>query len=292
MRVRVLPRAGSPAARAVLTVRAAGEKLGITAALSARLARGPRPPVLMTLVYRRAGAPLVEGLVRDLLAEAEAVGSSARAVLWALDEPAPQLAAWTLGHGPGARLDLHARMREHALGSAAASGGEQPYWVVSDDDVRYARGSVGRLVALMARGGIDVAGPAHCATSEWNHSFTLARPFTVARSCHFVETGPVLAFSPRAQERLLPFPVGSAAGWGMEAHWSSRTQEGLRSAIVDAVAVDHLVPMGGSYDAVAEWENCRAFTRRYGVEDVSDLKTVVGAWRAWQPRAPWLTTPG
>lgn len=161
--------------------------------------------------------------------------------------------------------------------------------MVSDDDVRYSRGSVGQLVALMEEGRIDVAGPAHAATSEWNHSFTLARPFTVARSSQFVETGPVLAFSPRAQERVLPFPQGSAAGWGMEAHWSSRTQEGLRSAVVDAVAVDHLVPMGGSYDAAAEWERCRAFTRRYGVEDVSDLKQVVGTWRAWQRRAPWLT---
>lgn len=286
--MRVLPRAGSPAARAVLTVRAAGQRLGITAALSARLTRGPRPPVLMTLVYRRAGAALVEGLVRDLLAEAQAAGSSARAVLWALDEPAPQLEPWTLGHGPGARLSLHERMREHAVGSGES--GELPYWVISDDDVRYSRGSVGQLVALMEKGRIDVAGAAHAATSEWNHSFTLARPFTVARSSLFVETGPVLAFSPRAQGRVLPFPEGSAAGWGMEAHWSSRTQEGLRSAIVDAVAVDHLVPMGGSYDAVAEWERCRAFTRRYGVEDVSDLKQVVGSWRAWQPVAPWPTS--
>lgn len=126
--MRVLPRAGSPAARAVLTARAAGQQLGITAALATRIARGTRPPVLMTLVYRRAGAALVTGLVRDLLAEAQAAGSSARAVLWALDEPAPELEEWTLGHGPGARLALHERMREHAVGPAAPPGGEElPY---------------------------------------------------------------------------------------------------------------------------------------------------------------------
>jgi len=234
--------------------------------------------VLLTVVYRHGNAGTVSALVDD------ALEGGARIVLWALDAPAPSLEHLTLGSGPGGRLALHERMRASASSDTVV---DDRWWVISDDDVRLPRGGVTRLAALAQRGGLDVVGAAHAPGSEWNHSFTLARPLSVMRRGLFVETGPVLALSPRAQRTLLPLPEGSAAGWGMEAYWSSRTQPGLRSGLVDAVAVDHLVPMGGSYDASAEWERCRAFTRRYGVDDVSDLKTTLGTWRPWRSRPPW-----
>lgn len=286
--MRLLPRAGSSAADAVLVALGLVARLDPTAALAARRVRGAEPPVLLTVVYRRENAATVTALVDD------ALGGGVRVVLWALDAPHPSLEHLTLGSGPGGRLALHERMRASATtaetadpAGAAGAAEQERWWVVSDDDVRLPRGGVSRLAALAQRGGLDVAGAAHAPGSEWNHSFTLARPLSVARRGLFVETGPVLVLSPRAQQTLLPLPEGSAAGWGMEAYWSSQTQPGLRSGLVDAVAVEHLVPMGGSYDASAEWERCRAFTRRYGVEDVSDLKTTLGTWRPWRSHAPW-----
>lgn len=279
--MRLLPRAGSSAAAAVLVALGLVARLDPTAAVTARRVRGSAPPVLLTVVYRRENAATVTALVDDARAD------GARVVLWALDAPAPSLEHLTLGSGPGARLALHERMRASATTDATDTAGEERWWVISDDDVRLPRGGVSRLAGVAQRGGLDVAGAAHAPGSEWNHSFTLARPLSVVRLGRFVETGPVLVLSPRAQRTLLPLPEGSLAGWGMEAYWSSQTQPGLRSGLVDAVAVDHLVPMGGSYDATAEWERCRAFTRRFGVDDVSDLKTTLGTWRPWRSRPRW-----
>lgn len=238
------------------------------------------PPVVLALVYRSRNAATVHALL-------EGAGLPLTVALWALDEVAPQLAAQTVGCGPGGRFAL----LERAVSASGAGAGS--WLVLADDDVHLSRGSLADLVRAALFVGFDVTQPAHGKGSTHFWALNRHRPLTYARSTRFVETGPLLLMSPRARAACLPLPPEFAMGIGSEAVWGGRPE--LRTGVVDAVTMVHTGTVGGAYDAPAEWDRTaptvRSLLRDVGAETVQDLQRVDGAWRLWQQRPPWRNAP-
>ncbi|PWJ55119.1 hypothetical protein SAMN06264364_10440 [Quadrisphaera granulorum] len=284
----LLPRRDSAAGRAVVTTAGLVERLDPSAmSLPLALRRSSTPPAVVTCVYRRRNADLVTALAGP---EHERLASGTRWSSWALDESAPELAASTVGTGPGARLELHEAMLERAVPR------EDDYWVITDDDVRLPAGGMQLLLRVAAAAGLDVSGPSHSYTSFWSHRFTLKRPLSIARLTHFVEIGPIVVLSPRARAALLPLPTASVTGWGLESYWSSLRRPDLRCGLIDAVTVRHLTPMGTGYDAEAEYERGVEFAQSLGVDDFQAdqraMMTTVATWRPGQVSPPWVVRAG
>lgn len=242
-----------------------------------RLHRADAPPVGVAVygVYRRRNVATVTDLVAGL-----AAGS---VHLHALDEVDPGLADRTRGHGPGDRVPL---LRALVEAHPPAPGD----WVVTvDDDVTFAGAGLERFVALAAAGGLDVAGPAHLPVSHHSYRVTRVVPLSTARETRFVEVGPVVAFSPRAAERVLPFPSDARMGWGLDVSWTLEAEGALRFGVVDATPVVHHGAVGAAYDQAAE----EAYQRRHldaaGVASAHDLARNTGrTWRPWQRRPRWV----
>src|SRR5205814_2280642 len=106
-----------------------------------------------------------------------------------------------------------------------------------------------RLVHAGSSLGLDLFQPAHSRRSITAYPFVRMRAPLFARETTFVEQGPLVVLSRGAQRRLLPFPGDMGMGWGVEARWAAAAREtGLRSGIVDAVAIRHPSSYGLSYD--------------------------------------------
>jgi len=245
-----------------------------------RLPTLPAVPSSTTyLVYRRRNAAVVAALLRD----AEAAGGAAH--LWALDEPAPELAPWTRGSGPEPKFPLLRKM----IGDHPPRPGDVV--VVADDDVRFRRGSLGRFLALMAAAGLDLAQPPHAGPRNISHLITVGRARTLARLTTFVEIGPIFALSPRLFDRWLADLDGVAMGWGLEARWGLYPREGYRLGIIDAVTIRHLGKVGIAYDrpeAVAERD---AMLAAAGLTSIEELAVTLDRWPRGTAVAPWLETP-
>lgn len=221
-------------------------------------------PFAFYSVYRRRNAATLKPLLD------EAHGTVA---LWALDEPAPELADVTLGSGPGTKFDLLNRMIE-----AAPPAGR---WAVfSDDDYLLERGSLTQFVSLAEAGGFSLAQPSHVPDSHWSHHVTVTQPRSTARRTQFVEIGPVFAVNPKAG--VLPFPHDAGMGWGLDFQWS-RTP-GLILGVIDHVRIRHLEPVGQAYDLAAEQASQ---TVTEDEQMVRDAERVGKPWRPWQASAPW-----
>ncbi len=244
-----------------------------------RLPTLPAVPSSTTyLVYRRRNAAVVAALLRQV----EAAGGVAH--LWALDEPAPELASWTRGCGPEPKFPLLRRMIEEnppRPGDAVA---------IADDDVRFRRGSFGRFLAVMAAAGLDLAQPPHAGPRNISHLITVGRARTLARLTTFVEIGPIFALSPRLFDRWRADLDGVAMGWGLEARWGAYPREGYRLGIVDAVTIRHLGRVGVAYDrpeAVAERD---AMLAAAGLTSIEELAVTLDRWPRGTGIAPWLGT--
>ena len=224
--------------------------------------RSPRSgcDVALVGVYRGDGA-----VVRELLA---GLPADATVRLWSLDDQIPDsLAALTVGAGPGTRFTLLNR-----LIATIPFDSRRDALVVVDDDVRFDVGDVARLVGTGMRLGYDIYQPAHVADSQVNWRFVRRRSLTVARDTDFVEQGPLLVLSGRAQQHLLPLPEDMGMGWGVEVRWWAAAQHhALRMGIIDAAAVSHLVPTAGGYDRPAQQAILDAEVARGGLTDLGDL---------------------
>jgi hypothetical protein len=236
----------------------------------------PVPPSSMYLVYRRRNASVVLSLIREV----EAAGGVAH--LWALDEPAPELAAWTRGGGAEPKFPLVRKLIEL---SPPRNG---DHVVVSDDDVAFRRGSYGQFLAVMAAAGLDLAQPPHAGPRNISHLITIARARTLARLSTFVEIGPIFALSPRLFPRWMKDLDGVTMGWGLEARWSAYPREGFRMGLVDAVTIRHLGKVGVAYDrpeAVAERD---AMLSAAGLTSIAELAVTLDSWPRGTKAAPWL----
>jgi hypothetical protein len=142
-----------------------------------------------------------------------------------------------------------------------ATGDDQDWILVCDDDVDLPPRFLDRFVALCEALGLDIAQPAQSALSHAAWDVTRRRP-GIARITGFVEIGPVTAFSRRAASELLPFPE-LRFGWGLDNHWAAVARErGWTLGVVDALPVRH------------EWQPiAEHYTRREATEEAVDFLT-------------------
>jgi hypothetical protein len=212
--------------------------------------------VALVCVYRRRNA----SSVRALIAGAPA---GTHIALWALDEAVPDLEALTVGTGPGGRLHLVNRLADAVPVTDVL--------VISDDDISFVVGDIGRLVAAGSAVGFDVFQPAHSALSRTAFRFTRKRLLLFARETTFVEQGPLVVLDRRAREQLLPFPGDFGMGWGIEVRWSrTAAEQQLRLGIVDAVAIRHS-QAARTYDDGPERVQMQRELDAAGLDTVTDL---------------------
>jgi hypothetical protein len=236
------------------------------------------------MVYRQRNEPIV----REILDAPIRRGWSIN--LWALDGVADTLAAYTRGEGKGSKFALYNKLLE------AAPPATSDVVVFSDDDFRFRRGDLPRFVALMSIVGLDVAQPVHATGRNAFHDITLRRGDALARLTGFVEIGPVVAFSPRARARLVPFPPDAGMGWGLEFEWAQLAGVGHRLGTVDAVSLDHLFPPGSEYDGADAWYEMERRLARVGIPLTEWRGETTCVWpahavfrpRAWRRARPTL----
>ena len=238
------------------------------------LGANPSGPVLLVSVYRERNAAVLEPVVTEALDR----GWDVR--LWALDHTSPLLAAPTVGVGTGSRFPL--------LNAVVGAADLERYeWiVVVDDDVWLPRRSLGVLLSVAEQAGLDLVQPAHSARSHHTFDINTRRPLAIARQTSFVESGPAFAVRRPWTTRVLPFAPDHEMGWGVELEWHDLAGEGARLGIIDAVAVRHLVPIGGGYPKDREAAVLEGRLRERGFAAFGDVQRTLGVWRAWQPRPP------
>ena len=236
----------------------------------------PAPSPQVIAIYRARNA---ERLSRVLTAGAS---GSRPWGLWALDEVAPSLAAWTVGQGPGGKFDLLNKIL-HLMPST-----DHLPLVVTDDDIDLRRGTLTGLCALMATAGLDLAQPAHARRSQSSYEFNRRRRGSRARLTTFVEIGPVFAMAPAWRAAFAPFPADLGMGWGLELLWARQREHGCRLGVVDAVTVHH--PDYPTLGYAQEVEEARAQTlmQEAGVSTMREAQQVLGTWWPWQPQPSWL----
>jgi hypothetical protein len=145
-----------------------------------------------------------------------------------------------------------------------ARGADAGWLVIADDDVAFVTPSAPKmLLAVAAAQNLDISQPAHARGSYRNHVITRQRILASARETTFVEIGPVVAFSPRARDLVLPFPDGGM-GWGVELEWTALRERGLRLGILDCVALLHLAPTAGTYGVEQELHDLEERVRKHG----------------------------
>lgn len=232
-------------------------------AIRLRLRKAHTPSALVVGVYRRDNAAFMRSVLDD----------SQDIRLWALDESAPHLERYTVGVGPGARMDLL---------NLLIADSQSPYTVIVDDDIVFERGSLSRLLQLTERYELDLCQAAQSPRGYPSHSITIRRRFSALRLTNFVEIGPLLVIGPRLREQLLPFPEGFGMGIGLDVRWSGLHQ--ARSghyAVVDAVVVRHLKPTGLAYDKGAEAHQLERELMALGLQSLAEVFRTFGVVRPW-----------
>lgn len=222
-------------------------------------------------VYRTANVGRVCAALRDL-------PDGVEVRLWALDAVAPALAAATAGHGPGIRCALLNRLIRTLPPGAAARA-----LVLLDDDVEFVVGDLGRLVATGDLHQLDLWQPAHTATSHASFGFVRRRWLSVVRTTSFVEQGPVVVLSDRAQQALLPLPEDLGMAWGVEMRWATSAERaGLRLGILDAAGLRHVTPGGAAYDRDEQEQVLAAELASAGLFHITDAHRELGRVSVWR----------
>jgi hypothetical protein len=225
-------------------------------------------------IYRRVNA----ATLRLFLAQAGSAVGEVR--LWALDEPHPDLAPWTLGSGPGMKFELLNALLEKSDPMPRAP------IVIVDDDVVFRRGDLTGLLRTMERAGFGLAQPAHSLISLATYSFNRVRPLTRARLTTFVEIGPLFVVAPECRHEVLPFPPDFGMGWGLELEWVRRMDH-CPLGVVDASTVVHLVRPNVSYRVAEEDERLHDMLEAAGMRTIEEAQRELGVWRRWQRAPPW-----
>ena len=237
----------------------------------------PAPSPQVIGIYRARNA---ERLARLLTAGAQGPHHWG---LWALDEPAPALAPWTVGQGPGGKFDLLNEILRRMPPT------DHLPLVVTDDDIDLRRGTLTGLCAVMAAAGLDLAQPAHAHRSQSSYEFNRRRRGARARLTTFVEIGPVFAMAPAWRAAFAPFPADLGMGWGLELLWARQRANGCRLGVVDAVTVHHPDYPTLGYAQEVEEARAQAYLREAGVTTMREAQQVLGTWWPWQRSSPWST---
>jgi hypothetical protein len=158
---------------------------------------------------------------------------------------------------------------------------------VSDDDLRFVKGDVVRLVTLCDRAGFDLAQPARAFGTQRSHEITAAVPRSRARATTFVESGPLFVVGPRCRDRILPLPEQRGMGWGVEIDWHDLRADGCRLGIVDATPVEHLGDWGEDYDFTDMRRELLAELETHGHPMWAGMRETLVVWRPWQWKPRW-----
>lgn len=229
----------------------------------------PVVPFTLVCVYRKENA-------QNVIALRPQLGST---YLWALDSVDSKLKEVTYGQGPGNRFELLNRL----LSFRASS---DDWLVVVDDDVRLTRGSLAFAVGTSALGAFDLSGISHSRWSYLNWGCTLHKTNSIARVTRYVEQGPSLILSPKAQRVILPFPEDIGMGWGVEAIWGGKRE--LRLGTLDAVHLRHLRPVNRSvYGVDSEWAQAMSLLESSGFSSWSEMQHTLETWNYGQATPPW-----
>jgi hypothetical protein len=241
---------------------------------STNFALASDPPVLLLAVYRSRNASLVQALLRQ-------VNTKAEIRLWALGEIAPELAAHTIGSGPGTRFANLNKLYE-------AKPIEPGSWVViADDDVLFVRGSLTRTISIMKTAGLSLAQPSQSILGWWTSPFNVARPFLVARDSNYVEQGPLVVVDPEFAEIILPLTDENDMGWGIEAEWYRAKEGKYRIGVIDDCRVAHCARAGATYPGGPEKRSMNARLHKAGIGSLYQLQSVNGYWWRWQRTPSW-----
>lgn len=225
-------------------------------------------------VYRHRNAELVEGLIKP------ALSYGWRTAWWALDRRHPSLDAFTVGEGPGEKP----RLVNETL---RRSGFLADWTVVADDDIRFRRGDVIRLVDVCQHGRFDLAQPALAPRTHASHPITIAQRHVRARTTTFVESGPMLVIGPRFRDAILPLAEHLGMGWGIEFDWIDLLDQGCRLGIVDSEVIDHLGKVAADYDSGEMRRRIGEELAARGATDWKALQHTLEVWRRWQRKPPW-----
>jgi len=241
----------------------------------ARAARGGgRDPVHVYGLYGADQADSMARAVAELRGSRRPVGLT----LGALDEAEPSLADVTAATGMrgGGKFENLNRL----LADAPPTGAR---WViVIDDDVGLPQGFLDRFLHVAERLGFQLAQPA--LTHESHAAWPVMRRsrWTVARTTHMVEIGPLTAFEAPVAEALLPFPP-LRMGWGLDAHWGALALEhGWRLGVVDATPIAHSSRLTAStYDRAEAVEELRRFLEHRPWIPRETANSVIEKHREW-----------
>ncbi len=231
----------------------------------------------MLCIYRERNQPAVTGLVE------QAQRRGIKIVLWALDNPLAELAAYTVGCGPGPRMDLLNRLWQ----TAKADGCYQ--LIIADDDIYFTRGSLEQLLGAAIVCEFGIAQPAHDWTSNYSYPINRTRPFLLARHSTFVEPGPLIVVTQPWVDQVMPFPKNFGMGWGIWLLWQKLQSKGCKLGIIDCVTVNHPSPVAAEYtsDLHVEYSRLRSIIRENGFQSAKDAQQILGTWKFWQPVPPW-----
>lgn len=157
----------------------------------------------MLCIYRERNEPTVTVLVE------QAQRHGIKIVLWALDNPLAELAAYTVGCGPGPRMDLFNRLWQTVKSDSCYQ------LILADDDISFTRGSLDQLLGAAAVCEFGIAQPAHDLTSKYSYPVNRTRPFLLARHSTFVEPGPLVVVTQPWIDQVMPFPKNFGMGYGV-----------------------------------------------------------------------------
>jgi hypothetical protein len=236
----------------------------------------PRPSTMLC-IYRARNQASVTALIE------QAQQQGMNIALWALDDPLPELSVFTVGCGPGPRMNLLNRLWQ------AVAGDDCDQLVIADDDISVTRGSLDQLLRAAITCEFGIAQPAHDWTSKTSYSINRRRPFLRARQTTFVEPGPMFVVTQPWIDHVLPFPENFGMGWGLWVLWLKLQAKGCKLGIIDCVTVNHPSPIGSEYASAlrVESERLRSLLHEQGFQEARDAHKTLGTWKMWEPIPPW-----
>ncbi|WP_257222207.1 MULTISPECIES: hypothetical protein [unclassified Acinetobacter] len=125
------------------------------------------------------------------------------------------------------------------------------YLIISDDDIHILADFIDLYLLYVEKFALKIAQPARTFYSFHDHKICLAQKNVTCRATNFVEIGPIFSIHRTVYGDILPFPVESPMGYGLDFIWPKIAEKKyFRIGIVDATPVDHSYrPQGKTYSA-------------------------------------------
>lgn len=137
--------------------------------------------------------------------------------------------------------------------------------LIIDDDIAIPDNFLDLLLYFAHSCGLKLAQPAHRFLSYATFEVTERHWASMVRRTAFVEIGPVSLLHRDTFVDLVPFPSLRWA-WGLDMFWADiAKRRGWKMGVIDAVPLQHLRPIGASYDGTAAREEAVEFLTSQGV---------------------------